>query len=358
MANAGWSVEREGAATKVDLMARKGSHQYGIELKSVAEPRPDRVLAVLSQAILQASRHSSEMGIKPMAVISVDLVTESLLKSFERFHKEYAPDVAVGLFSGDGFAMFAGPGLASLNSPPNIRDRPGKWERPSRSSDLFSDLNQWLMKVLLAPEVPEHLIKAPRNTYRSGAELAQAADVSSMSVSRFMRRCDDEGFLKNDGREIRLVRRRELFRRWQAAALRSSPELQMRYLLPGDKARALHKAASRLDACIGLFAAADLLRIGHVSGATPSLYVHRLNPPTTGGWDGLERVRPGELAQVTLKQSGTPQSLFRGAVEVDGVRVSDVLQIWLDVSTHPSRGAEQAALLSETVLRDVMKDRE
>jgi hypothetical protein len=32
--------------------------------------------------------------------------------------------------------------------------------------------------------------------------------------------------------------------------------------------------------------------------------------------------------------------VFRGAVTKNGVPVSDILQVWLDVSQHPSRGRE------------------
>ena len=33
-----------------------------------------------------------------------------------------------------------------------------------------------------------------------------------------------------------------------------------------------------------------------------------------------------------------PEAVFRAAVVKDGVPCSDILQVWLDVSGHPSRG--------------------
>jgi hypothetical protein len=33
--------------------------------------------------------------------------------------------------------------------------------------------------------------------------------------------------------------------------------------------------------------------------------------------------------------------VFRGMVSPGGLAASDVLQVWVDVSTHPSRGREQ-----------------
>jgi hypothetical protein len=42
-------------------------------------------------------------------------------------------------------------------------------------------------------------------------------------------------------------------------------------------------------------------------------------------------------------------------VMVDGDAVSDILQVWLDVSVHPSRGREQADLIRRRVLDKVIR---
>lgn len=352
----GWEVERESGGAQPDLIARNGQRQYVVELKSASEGRPDRVLALLSQAILQATRYAEKRRMLPLAVVHVGHASEALLRKVEQFHEEFAPSIAIGLMSDTGESRFIGPGLEALSIEPPSALSKDQWTQPSKASDLFSDLNQWMLKVLLASELPDKLLNAPRRDYRSGAELADAAQVSAMSASRFMRRLQEEGFLEVSGRSMRLVRRRELFRRWQSSAMRSSPELRMSYLIPGAGPHHLHKVASRLDACIGVFAAADLLHLGHVSGVAPHVYVRRLSPPPAEGWPGLLRARPGEPVQITLKQPTAPESLFRGAVRVNDVLVSDVLQIWLDASAHPSRGVEQADLLASTVLRDALGD--
>jgi hypothetical protein len=41
----------------------------------------------------------------------------------------------------------------------------------------------------------------------------------------------------------------------------------------------------------------------------------------------------------------------------DGVRVSDIIQTWLDVSADPTRGAEQAAELEHGVLAKVVGEK-
>ena len=46
------------------------------------------------------------------------------------------------------------------------------------SAPLFSDLNQWMLKILLAPPlIPEGFLLAPRERYRNASQLAEAAGV-------------------------------------------------------------------------------------------------------------------------------------------------------------------------------------
>lgn len=353
----GWSVDVEPVGPqrcRPDLVAGRGPHRYAVELKAEPEGRPDRALALLSQAILQASRYAADLGMRPLAVVGVGSASPSLRRRLVDFQRDYAPDVAVGLVSEAGGSLFIGPGLDGLDREEPMAPRSGRIAQPRKASNLFSDLNQWMLKVLLAPELPERLLHAPRGEYFSGSDLAQAAGVSPMSASRFLRRMQEEGFVDDSGGPLRLVRRGELFRRWQSAAMRSSPELRMSYLIPAAGPRQLHKLASRLEACIGLFEAADMLGVGHVSGAVPHVYVRRLSPPRGVEWPGVVPCAPGEPAQVIIKQANAPESLFRGAIRAGDVLVADVLQVWLDVSAHPSRGAEQEQLLREGALADVL----
>lgn len=350
-----WQVEVEPRLDKAwaDLIVSKGPLRYVVEAKGAAEGRPDRVIALLSQAILQASRYAELGGMRPLAVVRVGQASESLQKKVEAFQREFAPQVAIGLVSEAGDRRFIGPGLHALNAEAP-RKPPGRKLAPRKAANLFSDLNQWMLKVLLAPQLPEHLLQAPRGEYRTVSELAEAAAVSQMSASRFVRRLQEDGFLDDSAGSFQLVRRHELFHRWKSASMRSSPELKMSYLIPASGSKQLLKVVSRMDACVGLFAAADLLQLSHVSGVAAHVYVRRLSASPENAWPGLVPAAPGAPAQAILKQANAPESMFRAAVRKDGVLVSDVLQIWLDASAHPSRGAEQADLLRSKVLADVL----
>ncbi len=81
------------------------------------------------------------------------------------------------------------------------------------SGQLFSDLNQWMLKVLLAPEIPAQMLAAPRGEYQKALQLAKAADVSPMSAFRFIRQLRQKSFLDEEDDTLHVVRREELMRR-------------------------------------------------------------------------------------------------------------------------------------------------
>ena len=129
--------------------------------------------------------------------------------------------------------MFRGPRLEEMNA--QAGDLPSAARRSVRGSgNLFSDLNQWMLKVLLASEVPNGLLSAPRGQYRNASQLARAANVSVMSAFRFVQQLQHEGYLHESSPYLRLVRREDLLSRWQILSVRSIREVPMRFVLPGD----------------------------------------------------------------------------------------------------------------------------
>jgi len=355
----GWKVQRQPAVgpNRADLLVKKGREAYLVEVKALSEGRPDRVIPLLSQAILQAKGYAREIDrARPLAVVYVGDASPSLLNQVSEFSKQFASDVAVGVISESGAQHFWGEGLEGLSVEPSIVRKPPA-KSPSRASHIFSDLNQWMLKVLLAPKIPERLLAAPRAEYRNVSELAGAANVSVMSAFRFVDQLRKEGFLDESSPRFKLVRREELFRRWRSAALRSSPEMPMSFLIRGSAQVQLRQIVSSHEACLGLFAAAEALQLGHVKGVPPYVYVPRLPRLDRDVWKELVPASPGEPRDLILKQPRAPQSVFRGAVHLDGMAVSDVLQVWLDVSAHPSRGEEQAELIHRKILGDIIEGR-
>lgn len=371
---AGWSVqERQPADRQADLIVASKGQKYVIELKRSPEGRRDRLIPLLSQAILQAqaaARNVSDSAI-PVAVVASRHVPNSVAAQLKLFALNHAPNVGMGVMDSEGFRTFHGFGLERLNSERSTRSQRGE-PVLSESSYLFSDLNQWMLKVLLGQNIPEPLLGVPRGQYRSGRQLAEAAVVSAMSASRFVRQLSSEGFLDERKGLLRLVRMEELLRRWQGASQGSEREVPVRWIIRGGKDQllsAVRSYCSWLDAkssrpqktrpgraarpvpriAIGLFAAADMLGFGFVHGVAPYIYLEELNS------FALERLGfsvegAGGQPDAHIRIPENKEAVFRAAVRHQGVAVSDIVQVWLDASNLPARGKEQADQIWNRVL--------
>ena len=352
--NAGWRVEREpnGRRSGCDMIVRRPGVVYAVEVKAGVEGRGDRLVPLFAQAMLQSVRAARRKE-APLAVVAAPRINQHAADQVLKFAEHYAPDAAAGVIDFEGLRLFRGPHLEALNAEaPHMSSKASR--APRVSGHLFSDLNQWMLKVLLAPEIPEALLSAPRGQYRNASQLSRAANVSVMSAFRFVQQLQDEGYISESGPYLNVVRREDLFRRWQAAALRSVKEVPMKYVLKGDPCAQLRKIVSSSRACLALFAAADALKLGFVEGVPPYVYVERIPPSNLSGWKNLRQCKLGELPDLILRQAPAPQSVFRGLVRPNGMAASDVLQVWVDVASHPSRGREQADLIRKRLLDRVI----
>lgn len=352
---AGWTTPAEGDSPRgdhgADLVIERGGQRYVVELKVAPEGRGDRLLPLWSQACLQASRWARDE--RPLAVVAAPRIAPQVAESLLEFAAEYAPDAGAGILDFHGLRRFRGEGLDGLDADPPP-DASARIASSAPAADLFSDLNQWLLKVLLAPEMPEELLSAPRERYRNASQLASAARVSAVTGYRFVGTLKDEGYLDTSGRTLRLVRRKSLFTRWRAASARRVKEAPMRLLAGGNADRAAARLAESPDVCLALFAAADALQVGFVSGVPPYVYVRGLGARDLARSQNLAPAERHERPDLFVREARAAESVFRGMVERDGIHVCDVLQVWLDVASHPSRGREQADLIRARVLEPLM----
>jgi hypothetical protein len=366
----GWKVLEEPREKNVapDFLVSGHGKKLVVELKRASEGRKDRVIPLLSQAALEAVHYSRVIPGHPVpvAIVGANRISDSVAEEAKQFVRERAPEVAIGVLDLEGLRLFAGHGLESLSSA----RRPQSDFRPPRvhAPQLFSDLNQWMLKVLLASRIPDVYLSAPRGRYQGPSQLAEAAGVSVMSAFRFVEEFSKESFLESGPGALRLVRLRELMNRWVAASQRRVLEIPMRWVLHrGKKAlgsalrsyQSYHAMPSpnlmdqlsspRPRLCLGLFEAAEALGIGFVHGVKPYLYLERLNAEVLKGL-GLSGDAEEKEADLFVRIPGNRESVFRGVVRKDGVPVSDILQVWLDVGQHPSRGKEQADLIWRKIL--------
>ena len=373
----GWRIIREPRLGDVqpDLVFARGDQVFIAELKRSSEGRRDRLVPLISQAILQAQASAKNRPgrVVPVAIVAAPRVAASVADEIKRFAVEHAPDVVVGVMDAEGFRAFWGHGLEELNSA--RKNSASRASSPRPSAHLFSDLNQWMLKVLLSEHIPESLLSAPRGPYRNASQLAQAAGVSVMSAFRFLREMSREGFIEEQNGLLRVVRIEPLLERWVAANQRVVAEYPARWILPSGENQ-LHSAvrayASKVNVavkpksrqsqasrsagrlCIGLFAAADVLGVGFVHGVPPHLYVERVDDEVLREL-GLSLEDAEHRADVYLRIPQYDASLFRGAVERDGLPVADILQVWLDVSNFPARGKAQADEIRKRILRPLIK---
>lgn len=379
----GWRIFEQPRIEKgrPDLIAEHGGKKYIFEIKRSSEGRPDRVIPLVAQAILQVrnlAHHASDHPIG-VAIVVANYIPESLAEQVKHFAREHAPDVAVGILDLQGFRSFEGQGLERFNSEPSKGRNLYLSSRGPISPQLFSDLNQWMLKVLLAPSIPESYLAAPRVRYQGASQLAHAAGVSVMSAFRFVEQFANEGFLEQEHDGLRLVRKKELMERWLAANQRRVPEVPVRWVLQrgkdalqealrsyvsaegnlSNRSRKSIKGASpvrRPRACLGLFAAAEALGIGFVHGVQPYLYVERAEQEVLESL-GLSANIVEQHVDACVRIPRNRESVFRGLVMKDGVPACDILQVWLDVAQHPSRGKEQADLIWRKILAPVLIDK-
>lgn len=355
----GWRVEENPRVKnrEADMAVSKAGCRYLIELKAISEGRRDRLVPVLAQAILQAqaiSKASSKLAM-PMAVVAAPRISAAVVSHLERFLDDNAPDVAAGFVDDEGLLQLRGVGLEELNERPARRFRQRKIVVPE-SSQLLSDLNQWMLKVMLAPEIPVGMLNAPRGEYRNASQLAEAANVSPMSAFRFLRQLRLDGFLDDEGDALRIVRREELMRRWQAVYMRSVADLPLRWIIRGGSSQRLQETLQRNAernnmprACLALFAAANVLGKGFVHGLMPYIYVEKFDPVYLKEL-GLSAEGAEQSPDVFVRVPLFHEAVFRAAVVRDGVPAADILQVWLDVSAFPARGSAQADELRMGVL--------
>ena len=374
----GWKVLEKPREKNVapDFLVSGRGKRLVVELKRASEGRKDRLIPLLSQAALEAAHYSRVIPGHPVpvAIVGANRISDSVAEEAKQFVRERAPEVAIGVLDLEGLRLFAGHGLESLSSARRAqRDlRPPRVRAPQ----LFSDLNQWMLKVLLAPRIPDVYLSAPRGRYRGASQLAEAAGVSGMSGFRFVEEFSKEGFLESGPGALRLVRLRELMNRWVAASQQRVLEIPMRWVLHRGKnalgsALRSHQSNQAMPSpnlidelssprprlCLGLFEAAEALGIGFVHGVKPYLYLERLNAEVLKEL-GLSGDAEEKEADLFVRIPGNRESVFRGVVRKDGVPVSDILQVWLDVGQHPSRGKEQADLIWRRILSSAFESSE
>jgi hypothetical protein len=362
----GWHLRGEPLEGEGDLLVEQGPRRYVIELKVMTrEARRQDLFAMLADAFLRASVGARTLHAQPLAIVGAPLISDRMAGELAQYAERFLGQSAWGAIDAAGRFELHGWGLEGLQA------EVGEWKPRLSQSELFSDLNQWMLKVMLSRRLPSEVLAAPKQPIRSASHLAHTANVSTPSASRFVTRFKAEGYLE-EGRWLELVRVEDLLHRWRTS-IRQPKDIPARWFLPqGESLRQLSRALERFRtssvsgdvgtqsafslamrgrrACLGLFAACEWLGYGFVHGAPTHLYLEDCTPELLECL-GLTEAQPGETADVWVREPRFPEAVFRGAVLSRGVPAADTLQCWLDVAAHPVRGVEQAEQLFRHLLR-------
>jgi hypothetical protein len=180
-----------------------------------------------------------------------------------------------------------------------------------------------------------------------------------MSAYRLIEALRADNYLDEKTSVLRVVRRRELLERWRAwTSARAPDEIRAVFVIPGNPDLELRAVLQQQNVAVALalFAAADALHLGFVRGLPPHIYLPALTPVAIGHLENVEVANENERPSLLIRKAPALQSVFRAAVQMSDGRVTDVLQTWLDVSSHPTRGREQADAIERQVLRSLLEE--
>lgn len=353
-------LRRAGWKLRASAWVSTSGRQYRV-LEEVAPGAWDRsVAAFLAKAILQAQAGASP-DVEPVAALRVKRASPLTDGRLAKFVEEVAPTQAWILLDAEGRVF---PHVASA---PELSDAAGKHVvqatkalASTRQQSLFTDLNQWMLKVLLAPHLPEKLLQAPRGRPpRNASTLAELANVSLPAATRFLRALEAEGQLDTRFGDVRVARPLELLPQWRdqmghparselaATSVRGPFNLEIMAGISREYARA---SGEHPPLVLGLHSACAALELGHVTGAVPVVWTPSLDAARLEE-HGLVAVSGDQRADVVLRVPRYPESLFRGVVLPGMSPVTDIIQCWLDTSHYRIRGQEQADFLWRHVLK-------
>ena len=196
---------------RADLLVDAGGRHYLVQVKSLSEGRRDRLIPLLAQAILQAKTAAAkcQRPTVPVAIVASNRVPASVAEEARRFAVRHAPEVGAGVIDAEGLRVFTGLGLDRLDASPTRRVTVSLGSRP-KLPQLFSDLNQWMLKILVGQTLQSSHLSVPREKFRNASQLAAAANVSTMTAYRLVHRLADQGFVDKGQDYLKLVRTEEL----------------------------------------------------------------------------------------------------------------------------------------------------
>jgi hypothetical protein len=337
------------ALIRFDLVGHHPRGELAIEVKHVRSGSIEEVLGHLALGVLQARQSTIAGHLMPLSLVVVRRLGNKTKQAVREFMAIAARDSGWGIVDLTGAICLSIP-LWNVNVDEPGRESGSPWPR-QRPARLFSDLNRWLLKILLLADSSPSLWAGPRQQVATPTELHRVGKVSVEKAHQFYRAFEQEGFLRHTRHGVEVVRRKALMEMWfHEERARRSTSVPTRWIF-GDRPsldESFHEQGSPGNFAVCGFEACRLLGVLHAPVIRREVYVSDDPESALTKWD-LEPCSDRD-AQLYLRRAFFPASTFRGRVTKSNIPVVDVLQAALDVCFDAARGREQAEYILEHVL--------
>ena len=408
---------------KVDFVLSRGNRQYAVELKSSRQMHLS-FMHLFPRAILRLQAVNRVASLLSIVAVLVDRLESRDIKRLEEYMNLYAPDMGwllldrqrrgvfkdqeknqyallneeqiewvKNLFSDDYQFSEAQKVLLHKNAKrqndseyykSSARSTSSSSSYPSSSilssissSSLssskiklsFSDLEQWLIKVLLLSplDIAHQFWGGPKGYAENAFQLSKLAGVSQMSANLWAQAMEYSGYLKRIGRKNMIPLRIEaLIEEWvgryrfrdnRIYPFRSMFRVSNYDAFIGELFEEIRLNSEELgEFGITAHLACKLHEVKHSSAKSIHIYCR-------GDIHNIARILklvPSEeerKADLFLVEPKYPKSVFGGVLKKKELPVCDILQCYLDLYYLPDRGKEQAAIVYENIVSRIIRSR-
>ncbi len=283
-----------------------------------------------------------------VVVISAPRISPYLDATIEKLVRSLRPEQGWGYVDHDGRARVIVPtlGLDLRYSPP----RTTEVQTPSavRNTTLFTDLNQWLLKVMILNGSPPDMWSKPRLAITGPLSLSSEhwVGVSQAKAYQFAHTLQQAGFLSWKRGRFELLDLRQLLLDWiDFSRLEQPYRTPVRSVLEENLNSVLKRAKSSVAASGHL--ASQAYGLTHSNSTTEEVYVFEdLGVVLKSA--ALEETSVNQADFLLTKPLGS--SVRRGVQVVNDTRIVDPIQLALDASRRRDRGREQAEHIVEVIL--------
>jgi hypothetical protein len=362
----GMQIRKEGlleGQSRVDMVCRDEKSKVRIEFKAMNLYRAPDFRAAIGDAILRF-RHENHgarsAGVRFMMAFLLQRMSRKAVEDLKEYANIYLPGLQWAILAEDGSGVISLGEREERMSVAPYEDEIHR-DRGANRGSIFSSNNQWLFKVLLLSGMDSKYWGGASRRPDSVNELAAIAGVPQPSVSAFMKNAKQAGFLKEGGKDFQIQHHQELLDDWgYALKNRASHAIGLRSIYPNEPVDNLlvklrsyrhdrQNGPAAVRIAIGGHMGCHLLGLGRSNMRQVRLYAEGEVKDLLSALDLVEE--PVASAQIALLLQPNNASVFRGAVDVDGVWICDVLQCYFDVRYSYARGKEQADYIYERILQ-------